>query len=453
MPVRLGVPESVADAPLTRRLAWVTGARLVMLTLSLGAIALVNIARGFQVGSFTVQLVVATLAAAFALTVLYALILRTGRHLTALATAQLVGDQAAWTVLVYLTGGASSGATSFYGLTCLLGAFLTGFGGAALAGGAGAALYVILVGLLKSGRLAYPIDQSSALYDVTGEELSYYIVVNLLVIVVVILLSGNLAERLRTAGGRIVAAEERADRAERMAELGRLATGLAHEIRNPLGSISAAIQLLRTSSGLTEEDRQLCDIIQREAGRLNELVSDMMNVAKPRAPDLAPVDIAAIAREVVRLASQSGRAISDVTVICDGEPDMWVKADGAQMRQLIWNLVRNAVQASTAGDEVRVAISELAGGQVELCVRDDGVGLDDEAKERLFDAFFTTRSHGTGIGLAVVKRIADDHGFTIAVESERGRGATFRVRIGPRLQSSPETQALAAGWVPSVPPG
>ena len=228
--------------------------------------------------------------------------------------------------------------------------------------------------------------------------------------------------------------QKRADQAERMAALGRLSAGLAHEIRNPLGSIAGSVQLLRSGKGLDDEDRQLCDIIQREANRLNDLVTDMVDLSKPRKPVLARVDAVTVAREVVALASKSGRSITDVDVVfeCDREP-AYVLADSAQLRQLIWNLVRNAVQASAAGDVVTVSVSHREDG-ISLSVIDHGVGIDEAQMPRLFDAFFTTRSQGSGVGLAVVKRISDEHGFLIHVKSEAGRGATFRVALG----SAPE---------------
>src|SRR4051794_13546663 len=114
MAVRLGVPESVAGIPLARRLAWVVGGRVVFLVIAIGALTFINVKRGFEVGSTTIQVVVAVVAASFALAGVYAAVLRTGRGLVGLATAQLVLDQATWTILVYLTGGAASGATSFY---------------------------------------------------------------------------------------------------------------------------------------------------------------------------------------------------------------------------------------------------------------------------------------------------------------------------------------------------
>jgi signal transduction histidine kinase len=106
-------------------------------------------------------------------------------------------------------------------------------------------------------------------------------------------------------------------------------------------------------------------------------------------------------------------------------------ADEGQMRQLTWNLIRNAVQASTSGGEVRVRVS--AGQNVQLVVEDDGVGIDAAAKKMMFDEFFTTRTHGTGLGLAVVKRIADEHGIVLKVESEENEGAQFSADFGPEL--------------------
>src|SRR5207248_1919125 len=117
-----------------------------------------------------------------------------------------------------------------------------------------------------------PRDQAAVNYVTTWDGMVYPLAVNVLGIVVVALLAGYLAERLRRTGGALAAANERALAAERLALLGRIAAGLAHEIRNPLGSISGSIEMLREAAGLSEEDRRLCDIVHREAARLNELI-------------------------------------------------------------------------------------------------------------------------------------------------------------------------------------
>ncbi|MEY2929482.1 MAG: hypothetical protein RL033_231 [Pseudomonadota bacterium] len=430
------VPPALTVAPLARRLAWVTGCRLLLLSAVLGLFGLLNFKSRFTWATFTVQTALGTLALAFAMTGLYAAMLRQGRRMQLLVALQLIVDPMLWTVIVYLSGGSTSGATSLYGLSCVTGAMLTGFRGAALAFGASTACFGGLLLSLSQGWLLPPADQPAAVYHVASEELLYAGVVNLLAMLVVTVLAGSLAERLRVAGGRLVAAEERADHAERLAALGRVATALAHEIRNPLGSISGCIQLLRVNRALSDEDRRLCAIIVSEASRLNDLVTDMLNLARPQRPQLICVDAAATARDVVELAAQSGRAVSDVRVSYSGVEKATICADSAQLRQLIWNLVRNAVQASSAGREVRVSV--VTTGTIEqtaqLTVQDEGVGFSEQAKERIFDAFYTTRAQGTGVGLAVVKRIADDHRFAIEVESTSGRGATFRVQLGPLIR-------------------
>ncbi|HKY39728.1 MAG TPA: ATP-binding protein [Polyangiaceae bacterium] len=433
MKLTLGIPEIVGAAALPRRLAWLTGARLLFMSIALALVGALYLGGQYDVRPFTLRAGLLTFGGGFSLTALYAVLLRRGRNLELLADAQLVLDQLTWSIVVYLTGGAASGATSFYGLSCLVGAALTGLRGASVAAVSGGLCYGALVAALAKRWLLPPPDQPSAMYLPSAEELSFYVTVNLLVLVVVMLLAGTLAERLRWTGGELLAATERAEKAERMAALGRLAAGLAHEIRNPLGSIAGSVQLLRSGKGLSEEDSKLCEIIQSEASRLNDLVTDMMDLSRPRKPELGVVDAAQVAREVVALASKSGRSVSDVDVRFEGDAKpVRVRADSAQLRQLVWNLVRNAVQASEAGEAVQVSVQHEPGGVV-LTVVDRGVGIDEAQMPRLFDAFFTTRSQGSGVGLAVVKRIADEHGFMIHVTSQAGRGATFRVLMGTEV--------------------
>jgi signal transduction histidine kinase len=308
-----------------------------------------------------------------------------------------------------------------------------------LAGIVGFSCYSVLVTLMQGEWLLPPPDQALSAYQVTTSEVAYYGLVNLLVLVVVAVLAVYLAERLRLTGGELTEARERAEQAERMAAMGRLAAGLAHEIRNPLSSIAGSIQLLRGGQGLSAEDRQLCEIVLRESARLDDLVTDMLDLSRPRPPEIVTLDVVPVVREVVELASRSGRAATDVAVELEAPEHAVGRADGAQLRQLAWNLVRNAVQASTAGDVVRVALTVVPVGnerRIFFAVEDDGPGLDEEARDRLFDAFFTTRTQGTGVGLAVVKRIADGHGFSIDVQSELGQGARFVVNLGPVYESS-----------------
>jgi two-component system, NtrC family, sensor histidine kinase HydH len=456
---------SVDDDRIANRLAWITGLRLGFVALLFAATAFFYLRGDLSRYPVSQTIVFATIGSAFALAAVYASVLRTGRHLKRLAEAQVVLDQITWTAIVYVSGGATSGATSFYALTCLVGAILIGLRGAALAAITGITIFVLLCLAFVTKTIGPPADQMAANYAVDLDAVVYPLLLNALGIIVVALLAGYLAERLRATGGALAEANERVIAAERLATLGRVAAGLAHEIRNPLGSISGSVEMLREAPGLSEEDRRLCDIIASEAARLNNLVGDMMDLARPRKPEDTTVDVAALAREVVELASRSERSgAGDVSVKYRG-PDgsVWARCDAAQMRQVLWNLVRNGVQATGAGSTVMVGI-EVDGaperGRVRMTVADQGPGIAEEQRGRIFEAFFTTRSKGAGIGLAVVRRIIDEHaplGATIDVRSAPNAGATFEVGLArpaaPTTSSSgtdPARESPGKGQDPTV---
>jgi two-component system, NtrC family, sensor histidine kinase HydH len=427
----LGATSSPPDHSLATRLAWITGLRLGFLTLLLGATTTLYLRGELARYPFSLHVVFVTIATGFALAAVYAGALRMGRRLQALAWAQIALDQVTWTAIVYVTGGATSGATSFYALTCLLGAILVGLRGAAVAAGLGIAIYATLCAGLHFGWVQPPLDQAEGAYALAPSQIIYPLLINALGMTVVALLGGYLAERLRLTGGALQVATQRANEAERLAVLGRIAAGLAHEIRNPLGSITGSIEMLRESTALSDEDRRLCDIVQREARRLNDLVGDMVDLSKPRRPRPEAIDISGLAREVVALASNAARG-GDVRVAYEGpEQETLVRCDGAQMRQVVWNLVRNAIQASSAGSTVTVRV-EPRERDVTLAVDDQGQGIPETVALRIFDEFFTTRTHGAGIGLAVVRRILQDHapmGARLAVQRGPSGGASFQVTL------------------------
>lgn len=444
------------DDRLANRLAWVTGLRLGFLSLLLGATAFFYLRGALSQYPQSQTWLLWSIGAAFTLAAIYAALLRRKKHLKRLAEVQLVLDQITWTAIVYVTGGATSGATSFYGLTCLVGAVLIGLRGAAIASISGIGALVALSAGFAVGSVKPPADQRAGNYLLDWDAIVYPLGINVVGIIVVALLAGYLAERLRRTGGALVLANERAESAERLAMLGRIAAGLAHEIRNPLGSISGSIELLREAPGLGDEDRRLCDIIQRESARLSHLVSDMMDLARPRRPEPEAVDVTALARDVVELASRSERSFEDVSVRYSGpEGSTWAMCDGAQMRQVLWNLVRNGVQASPAGSTVSVSVT-IRDERVCMAVTDEGPGIEPDTEARIFDAFFTTRSQGAGIGLAVVRRIIDEHasvGASIEIRSSRRAMPKDRQRSGKTIPPPPRGATFEVGLAHVAGPG
>lgn len=418
------------SGPPAARLAWITAARLLLYALLLASVAGFYLRGDAGIFPQSLRLVTINVGLAFIAAGLYAVWLRWGKRLAALAWTQVVVDQLIWTGLVYLSGGPLSGATSFYGLTCVLAAVTLGAGGAATAAVIGGLLYVSLLTSLASGTIHLPRDQPPLTQE--ASQLLYPALVTLVGLLVVALLAWYLAQRLQAESGRVAEVTERAERAERLAALGRVAAALAHEIRNPLGSIAGSIDIIAEAPGLGEDERRLCAIIRTETGRLNDLVSDMVNLARPRPPTFDLVDAARTASDVVRLARRVRQGDQEVPIEYLGPESLPIVADGGQLRQVIWNLVRNAVQATGAAEPVTVTVAGLDGGGVRIEVVDHGAGIPAEMRGRIFDAFVTTRSQGLGIGLALVKQIVDAHGGSIEVSDSAGGGTTFSVSLPAR---------------------
>jgi len=218
------------------------------------------------------------------------------------------------------------------------------------------------------------------------------------------------------------------ERAERLASVGRFAAGIAHEIRNPLASISGSIEMLKTTPGADADSRQLMDIAVREVDRLNRLITDLLDYARPRSEDRRPLDLAEQVAEIVRAFAQERR--EKIRVTSDLRAGVIVDAATGQLRQVIWNLIRNAAEAMPDGGAIAIRLGAEA-TQAALEVRDDGPGIPRDRVERIFEPFFSTKSGGTGLGLATVARIVADHGGTIDVASDPHQrpGATFTVRL------------------------
>lgn len=221
---------------------------------------------------------------------------------------------------------------------------------------------------------------------------------------------------------------ERVRQAERQAALGRLAGGLAHEVRNPLAILRATAQLLASKLVGHPDLRRYTEVLTGEADRIDRLVGDLLAYASPRPPAPAPFDLAALITELTG-ALQPVAEQHRVTVDADGNTrSMNVYADREQIRQALLNLLLNALQASPAGGTVAINCC-VRDEQVLVDVRDHGGGIAPEIRSRIFDPFFTTRNDGTGMGLAVVARIAADHGGAVEVDDARGGGALVTLRL------------------------
>jgi two-component system sensor histidine kinase HydH len=233
---------------------------------------------------------------------------------------------------------------------------------------------------------------------------------------------------------------ERMKERDRLAALGQMAAGLAHEIRNPLGSIKGAAQYLQPAEGPAQSadasTREFLDIIVEEVDRLNKIVSQFLDYARPYRGDQSPLDLNDVVRKTMNLIEKerSGSRVEIVMNLVDGLPQ--VRADAQQLRQVFLNLAINAFDAMPQGGRLQVSTSlrrstrrGASAAFLEIRFRDDGIGIPPADLRNLFIPFFTTKEKGTGLGLPISQRIIENHGGTIEVRSQPGSGSTFTVLL------------------------
>lgn len=442
-PQRIAIIRSVLDARAAelpnsprRLLRWVYGARLITAAAIFVAAAVV----WKRVDSSETLLASLTFAAAMTVTagsVFYTEVYRREVSPTFLYL-QVVFDVLLVAAVVHVTWDASS--SQFAPLYILVIAV--------------AALLLAPRGVVLVAMMASVLYFAEAIWVQPG-PLGATVVPQLVVFAAVALGSGYVGARLRRDGfGRDALVEElerfrlrEADmervhlRAERLEAVGELSASMAHEIRNPLASIRSAVEQLAARPRATEDERTLATLVQRESDRLSRLLSEFLDFARVDVGRTTRLDAGAIVRQVAELAGASPERPDGVRVRCalPAEP-LLVEGDQDVLHRALFNLVLNAVQFSPEAGVVRIEGASLwpnqlaphadrfARGAVALRVMDQGPGIAPEARDRIFDPFYTSRQGGTGLGLAIVHRAIEAHNGVVVVDSDR-RGTRFTILL------------------------
>lgn len=230
---------------------------------------------------------------------------------------------------------------------------------------------------------------------------------------------------LKRQSEQILDFEEQLRRADRLAALGELSAGMAHEIRNPLASIRGTAEILRDGISADDPRAEFGTILIREVDRLNRVVADFLNFAKPASAERMRIDLVAALDEVVALTRLSA-AKKRIVITTAGLSALELVADSNQLKQAFLNLILNAFEAMPEGGTLTIT-TLLVAGEVHSAFADNGSGIAPEHLVRIFSSFFTTRRDGTGLGLAITHRIIAGHSGRIEVESTPGVGTTFTV--------------------------
>lgn len=235
-------------------------------------------------------------------------------------------------------------------------------------------------------------------------------------------------KKLQAQSERIIAIEEKLRRAEKLSTLGEMAAILAHEIRNPLGSIRGTAEILKDDYKPGDPKYEFIEIQIRETERLNRVVEDFLHMARPQPADMRPCRVQDELETILFLVSNDARERRIKLVLQPPEVPLVIRADGEKLRQAFLNIAINALQATPPGGCVTISTA-CRTAWCEILFRDTGPGIDVETLGRIFEPFFSTKPDGTGLGLAITRKIIESHGGTLQVESEADRGTTVTVRL------------------------
>jgi two-component system sensor histidine kinase PilS (NtrC family) len=239
--------------------------------------------------------------------------------------------------------------------------------------------------------------------------------------------------------------EQNARLQQRLAAVGEMAAGIAHEIRNPLASMSGSMQMLKEELPLSGDQAQLMDIVLKESERLNQTIKSFLAYARPQRFSLQPLDLRKIVNETAMLLRNSTEVADRHDVeVRQANADVMLDADEGQVRQIIWNLATNGLRAMPNGGVLRLSAMDertSIGRIAVLQVEDEGVGIPPEEVDSIFQPFRGSFGKGTGLGLAIVYRIVTDYGGNIEVKPRSGGGTVFRVTFPDGAASRAQRQA------------
>jgi two-component system sensor histidine kinase PilS (NtrC family) len=233
---------------------------------------------------------------------------------------------------------------------------------------------------------------------------------------------------------KLMEMEDQVRMKERLATVGSLAAGIAHEIRNPLASLSGSIQVLQGELALQGDNKHLMDIVVRETDRLNTIIMEFLEYARLKNAQNDYIELSPLLDETIMLLKNCKEYSGNIHITQQADPHAVIKGDSQRIRQVFWNLLINACQAMPRGGEITVTARVVPGEQddldwCEIIIKDSGQGISKEDRDRIFNPFFTTKTGGTGLGLSIVYRIIEDHQGTITLDSAPGKGTQFIIRL------------------------
>jgi len=418
---------------LYHKLEWVMFLRVVFTSLLLGSTTILQFSeKPFPLaGPFLIFY--GLIVTIFLLSFCYALIFKHIKRKLIFAYIQIGIDTFAVTIIIFVTGSFASIFSFLYLVVIIYSSMLLFRKGSMAMAVLCSIQYGILIDLEYYGIInSFGMNGGNIIDSSAWSQVLFKVVITMAACFAVAFLSGLLSEQLRRTRNKLLALEDRIKRVERMAYMGEMAAGITHEIKNPLASLSGSIQILRKEIPYDPEHDKLMQIVLRETDRLSALANNFLLFAKPLAGKIEKIELGSALTETVKLFKKDKAGTENVSIMSEFSPNIWIEMDPVHLRQVIWNLLLNAVEAVESEGLVGIKTYPIKHNYAGIEISDNGCGIADGHMQSIFDPFFTTKSSGTGLGLSIVHSILESYDTWLNVESKVDRGTKFSFKLKRR---------------------
>ena len=404
--------------------------RLLFSALLLGATIIVQLSDSTTTMERSFVVLYGLIIAIFLISLIYSLLLKHIKKEVTFAFFQTGVDTFFVTLIIFVTGGFISVFTFLYLLVIIYSSILLPMRGTMVI----AALCSFQFGFLVELEYFGILDPLGTNGNTLSNAFDWYqiffkLMITMLACFAVAVLSSLLSEQTRKSKEELRTMEGHVKRVEKMAAVGEMAAGLAHEIKNPLASLTGSIQLLKEDLRYDSDHARLMQIILREADRLSSLASNFLFYARPPAGKVEPIELDRALLETAELFEKDASNNGRISTIKNVSSDVWITMDRGHFHQILWNLLLNAAEAIDGEGQIGIDMFPLKNRHACVKISDNGCGISQEALKSIFDPFVTTKPNGTGLGLSIVHRILEAYDAWLNVESELNKGTTVTLNF------------------------
>ncbi len=422
--------QTYPDKKNDSKIKWVILIRLIFTTLLLSTT--ISLQLCYDSSPFARDLLVlyGIIGIIFFLSLCYLLVLPHTNKVNLFINIQVIIDTFIVTAIVFATGGFSS-IFSFCYLVVIIYSSLVLLKHRSILVAAFCSIQYGIIIILEYHDIIQPffIGSERIVFHLDFEHVLYNLLVTMGACFAVAFLCNLLSRQAHESRKKLAIMEEHVKRVDKLALLGSMGAGLAHELKNPLASLIGSIQLLKEDLHYDPGYDKLLQIILREANKLNILANNFLLFAKPPAGKLVNVQLDKELVEIIELFKKGSPYANKISITYKSLPDIWLKIDPEHLRQIFWNLILNAAQSIDGAGFINIDIELLQNEYADIRISDSGCGMSEDTVKSIFNPFFTTKTQGTGLGLSIVHNILEMYGSKITVDSKKGQGTTFTLRF------------------------